>query len=1336
MAINLNLPSRQTGTPEQQLNGLYSYLYQLVETLNVSLNKDTSDKKVLYKAGGGSADSTSSAVPDSIVQEYQQVKALIIKTATEVTSNIRKIVTEMTQEYRAQSEFGTYEEYLNNKITQGADGFLFEWDAKNQISTTVANFDDYLAESNVYLRLGIVIHNDDGTVESGIIVGKDFQRVTVDGKEYITSGAMFAMLTAEKISFWQGVPGTVGNRELSWLSWASLKTASAYIGELESEKITAKDVAAASAYIGQLKADEITAEKLSAAYAKVVELNVGQLSATNGFIEYLTANNLGAEELTAAFAKLNELEVTELVATNAFIENLDAEGISAEELTALSAQIVDLYASKIIADIIRANEITTDMLAAGAITTKKIAANAVTANEIAANTITADQIKGETITANEIAANAITAEKIDVEDLFAASATVKALNTTDISSNESLRLMVDKLPIVKVYDGQFAQHECLADQAVRTYSEYLSEQGGSGDAAPDNVRKISGHTEGMLVRCGKNLCDMSSMSDTMSNVTTELGSNTVRIFTSANVAYAAAKSPLIMLRKGQKYTLSARVTSLVKGNVRVCLRTETSTVISGTAITFTATGTKSVTFTSSTDRLAFVSPMVTWSTAAAGDATFADIQLETGDTATTYEPFSGSTYEAEFSEPLYGGVLDWATGKASKTWNFHSFSGTEDWKYYTSASSPYFYLQVGGEGYIDTSASPLCSHWPIVSVGSSNSNVGINVVNSSAKVARVVVRPGIASVTSLATWKSYLSAQAAAGTPVQVCYKVTAPEEAQLTEAHEVLCVEGLNSVYTDALSGRIEFGHDSLTSHLQAQINLIPGKITLAVSDGVEEANGYTDDREEAILEMLPGEISLKVTGNKDKDPKEYIDKADAAVIDMIPGKISLAVTGNIDKDPKEYIDDADKAVIGMLPGEIALAVTGDRNGDPKISMNVSAGVKAGSSVTITEDEVTINSPTTTISIPVEDSEDGAEVVSIDEEGLRADIITADEIVSDSIVRTAAAKTYTPANAGELQAIFDDLKCRCMTGSITINADAVNGGSCSLRGLHGTGQLLIKGGKLNELKLLYCSGCHIQVEDVTFESSGTAVMVQNAWAYLKDCDFNAAEGVYALYDAHVVINGCTGKCTTLLRCSGASVVQVNGSTCPKGKLGSVSGEVYSTFEFTEADSAPTASEVTTTSISANSTRTWGGSWLSTNTFGTALYQGATGDGDLRMGCMWFPLTAISGKTIVSATLTLKRVSGIGGGGSVAIGIYGTTTASASGTPVRGTKYAEISLANGATGSVDVTNAVKALANGSIKGLMIYDGRKDKYHGKTYTYGYAKIYGTGGNVPTLSVTYK
>lgn len=1209
MAVNLNLPSRQSGSTEQQLNGLYSYLYQLVETLNVSLNKDTSGQKVLYKAGGGAVSENTSPLPDTTVQEYQNLKSLIIKTATEVTSNVRKIVTEMTQEYRAQSEFGTYEEYLNNKITQGADGYFMEWDAINGITTNVASFSEYIAQSDVYMRIGIVKYNDDGTVEAGVVVGKNFQKVTVDGKEYIISEDVYALFTAEEISFWQS------GACLSRLSLTGLVTT--------------------QAYIDKLTAENITADALTAAYAKIDELKVEQLSATNAFIEYLTANGIGVQELTAAFAKLDELEVTELVATDAFIKGLQAEGVDADELSAIAAQISDLYASQIIADLIDAGVITTDMLAAGA----------------------------------------VTADKVNVVELFAAQATINALNAVDITGNGSLRLLVDNLPTVKIHDGQFAQEESLADQGIRVYSDYGLEQAG-GTPSPTNVLPITGRSSAKLIRCGKNLVDMSMMTATKNGVVAEYANDTLRVYTTVDTSYAGARSPVITLRAGVKYTLSAKVTDITAGNVRVGLRNaSTNGFLSGSSIQFSAAGSKSTSFTVSEDVEAYVSPLVTWSSAAAGDATFANIQLEIGDTATEYERYSGDAFEIDFGDTIYSGRLDWASGRFAADRGLVSFDGTENWKYYSAATYPYWYYDFADYG-TAINDRVQCSHFKRLSIASTTNNIGVNIWNTTAANAcRIGVRPGIDSVTNLATWKEYLAAQAAAGTPVQVAYELAEPETVQL-EACPVWAVEGLNTVIADGIDGRIEFGHDSLTHHLQSQIDMLPGKITLAVTESKE----YTDTKAEDLQ----------------------------AQINLVPGKITLAVS-----ESKEYTDDA-------------------------VSDVTATGVKTEtSSVVITKDEVRINSEKTAIAIPAADSADGEEIVSIDDEGLRTTVLTADEIHSDSIMGAIPGKTFTPANAGELQAIFDGLKCAYLTGGVTIDASAVSGGSFTLRGIQGNGIFKITNGTLNALKLMHCR-CHVQVENVTFDSSGTAVEAQTCeYVYLTKCSFSASTGVFANLGGNVVINSCTGACTTLLKCSAGSTATVNGSSCPSGVLGSVTGEVYSLFEFAEPETEPEASIVTTATLNTNNSRTWGGDWLSTSTFGKALYQGATGDGELRRGCMWFPLTAISGKQIISATLTLKRVSGIGGGGSVKIGIYGTTTASASGNPAVGTKYAEISLANGASGSVDVTSAVQALADGTIKGLMIYDNNKNKFNGKSYTYGYCKLYGDGsGNEPSISVTYK
>ena len=58
--------------------------------------------------------------------------------------------------------------------------------------------------------------------------------------------------------------------------------------------------------------------------------------------------------------------------------------------------------------------------------------------------------------------------------------------------------------------------------------------------------------------------------------------------------------------------------------------------------------------------------------------------------------------------------------------------------------------------------------------------------------------------------------------------------------------------------------------------------------------------------------------------------------------------------------------------------------------------------------------------------------------------------------------------------------------------------------------------------------------------------------------------------------------------------------------------------------------------------------------------------------------------------------------------------------------------------SVDVTRAVRALASGSIKGLMLYDSSTSNISSSDpYTEGYAQLYGSdSGDRPELTVTYQ
>lgn len=228
MAVMIMPPSQGIGSNEEQLKSLYSYLYRLSENLNVALTA-TEDKarEITYKALGVPVDKATGKVPEDAVAAYQNLKALIVKTANDVTSTYRKLVTEMTAEYRAQSEYGTYEEYLRHRVETDASMTIAEWDRVNGITAGM----DYIANSSGYIKVGLVKEYPDGTADVGVVVGQDLRSVTIDGKEIVTSQNLYSLWTADSLSFWRN--GT----ELTRIGLEDFFVERAYINETTTELI-------------------------------------------------------------------------------------------------------------------------------------------------------------------------------------------------------------------------------------------------------------------------------------------------------------------------------------------------------------------------------------------------------------------------------------------------------------------------------------------------------------------------------------------------------------------------------------------------------------------------------------------------------------------------------------------------------------------------------------------------------------------------------------------------------------------------------------------------------------------------------------------------------------------------------------------------------------------------------------------------------------------------------------------------------------------------------------------------------------------------------------------
>ena len=406
----------------------------------------------------------------------------------------------------------------------------------------------------------------------------------------------------------------------------------------------------------------------------------------------------------------------------------------------------------------------------------------------------------------------------------------------------------------------------------------------------------------------------------------------------------------------------------------------------------------------------------------------------------------------------------------------------------------------------------------------------------------------------------------------------------------------------------------------------------------------------------------------------------------------------------------------------------------DPGQALNTYSGVR------IDQDEIQLVSAKTTIAVPGGNGED--DVARFDAEGVHARIVEADTINSPSVVATQSAETFAPANAGALAAIGENLRNVCLTGDVTVNMPALTGGTLNLTGVSGGHTLKFCGGTLNGANILGCSA-RIEFENVTFATSGAAVTANDSdMVLLNRCTLNAGTGVLADEGSRVRLYSCGGVCDVAANSRGFSEVTFNGTApgtdMPYGVAQTaLGGQIYAGARLTAKPSStpePDKPTVQTVTLTPTLTRTYDGSWRD----GYWLWQGRYGTRGLNRGCMWFDTSDFAGRTVLSASLSLKRLSGAGSGGAVAVKICGTTATGASGAPAVGSQYASVSIGQNERRSVDVTAAAQALASGMIKGLMLYDSSTTNMSSSNnYTACYAKLYGyDSGDRPVLTVTYQ
>lgn len=163
----------------------------------------------------------------------------------------------------------------------------------------------------------------------------------------------------------------------------------------------------------------------------------------------------------------------------------------------------------------------------------------------------------------------------------------------------------------------------------------------------------------------------------------------------------------------------------------------------------------------------------------------------TGDEPTTYTPYTGQTNTLTLPETVYGGEVDAVTGDGNENTKLITLDGNE-LKF--SQRGIYYNLPNHSAPGILAHGIICCSHFNSTLFG----------VNTSYDFCFLLKSDADGLFASVDDLNAYLAAQYAAGTPVQIAYKLATPTPFTATGAQPLSALAGVNTVLTDADSATV----------------------------------------------------------------------------------------------------------------------------------------------------------------------------------------------------------------------------------------------------------------------------------------------------------------------------------------------------------------------------------------------------------------------------------------------------------------------------------------------------------------------------------------------------
>lgn len=194
MSMTIRFPSITGRSEAEQLLQVKSYLHQLVEQLNWALM--TIEQGGISSASRASGQNSAGSGGTENAVSFNEMKALIAKSAESVSAYYERINKKLESEYVAQSDFGEYTEAAAQELEVMSTHLESDYTDIQQIQTDVEGLEHSLIEVNANIKSGLLYYDDEGAPVYGLQIG---QRTEIDGAEVFDK---FAQFTSDRLSFY------------------------------------------------------------------------------------------------------------------------------------------------------------------------------------------------------------------------------------------------------------------------------------------------------------------------------------------------------------------------------------------------------------------------------------------------------------------------------------------------------------------------------------------------------------------------------------------------------------------------------------------------------------------------------------------------------------------------------------------------------------------------------------------------------------------------------------------------------------------------------------------------------------------------------------------------------------------------------------------------------------------------------------------------------------------------------------------------------------------------------------------------------------------------------